>query len=71
MRHGLQYGEIKTTALTVSNVRVSSVCRLENREARPDVPLRAAIASEPLKNVCDSCLEKRPYGRVNVFRVAK
>jgi hypothetical protein len=27
MRHGLQYGEIKTSALTVSNVRVSSECR--------------------------------------------
>ena len=27
MRHGLQYGEVKTTALAVSNVRVGSVCR--------------------------------------------
>jgi hypothetical protein len=40
-------------------------------EARPDVPLRAATASEPLENVCDSCLEKRPYGRVNVFRARR
>jgi hypothetical protein len=24
-----------------------------------------------LKNVCDSCLEKRPYGRVNVFRARR
>jgi hypothetical protein len=49
MRHGLQYGEVKTTALTVSNVRVGSVCRFGKQEARPDVPLRAATASEPFR----------------------
>ena len=27
MRHGLQYGEVKPTALTVSDVRVSRICR--------------------------------------------
>jgi hypothetical protein len=32
---------------------------------------QAAIASEPLENVCDSCLRKRPYGRVNVFRARR
>jgi hypothetical protein len=68
MRHGLQYGEIKTMALTVSNIRVSSVCRLGKQRSKARCAAQGSHCQRAFKKRLRFMPGKRPYGRVNVFR---